>query len=250
MFTTRIAVALALLACTFASHAEEPGRLRQISVSGTATTHVAPDTVVWSVWTSDLNLELPAAKASSDVKLKKLLTLTQELGVAPEDVQTANMEITKSYDSQRDGQPPIFRGFLIRRSLSIKQHDISRFDEFLTKMVSSTDIEASFYFESSKLNKIRWDTRLEAVKIAKEKAVAMAEVLGATVGEVVSLDESSPILYGRGGSINQSNNFSNVSQLFSTQSDGGGGTADTTQGTLAPGALDIQVSISATFELK
>jgi len=172
----RTVVSLGIATACFA--VDTPLEERKISVSGTASTQVVPDLINWSISTSYESTNLVEAKESSDRKSKSILALASELGVKPEDVQTGYVNISRKYDQDEHGRRPDFKGFRVRRGFTLKQHDLARFDEFLSKLVSSAEMEVGFSLTSTTMTELRWDTRVKAVKIAKDTAVAMAETAG------------------------------------------------------------------------
>ncbi len=217
---------------------------RSISVAGTHVTRVAPDIVVWEVSTSDFDKDLKKAKDSSDAKLKAIFKLRDELGVKPEDVQTGYLNIGKEYEHEQYGGRGAFKYFSVTRRVTIKQRDIKRFDEFLAKLVGSADIEASYSLESSRFHEIRAETRLKALRIAREKARAMTSEFGVKLGKVLTIDESEPQRYAFWGNREfnfASNDASRAGPVSEDEAEGG---------TLAPGLIEISVTVKATFEIE
>lgn len=239
---TLLVTILATVLLASAHAADEPARA--VSVSGTAVTRVVPDTIVWSISIEETDKVLVDAKNRSDEKMKRVLNLVSELGVPAEDVQTGRLRISREYDRDERGNKLDFKHFAIRRNVTFKQRDLARFDEFLTKLVGAADIEANFNFESSKQHEFRAETRLKALQVAKEKAASMCKVLDAKLGTVLTIDEhrrTGPDPWGMQAQV-----FSNV-EFFR------GGDApeiDVTSGTLAPGAIEIKVTVYATFEIE
>ena len=219
--------------------------VRTVSVSGTAVTRTVPDIIAWHVSIEETDKVLVDAKNRSDEKMKSVLKLIQNLDVKPEDVQTGRLRINREYDRDERGNREEFKYFKIYRNVTFKQRDLERFDEFLTKVVGAADIEANFNFESSKQHEFRAETRLKALKVAKEKAASMCRVLDAKLGKVLTIDEhprTGPDPWGGGM---QGQFMSNV-----VYSRGEEPEIDVTSGTLAPGAIQIKVTVYATFEIE
>ena len=240
------AIALFLMLSTVCLAAEERESLRKITVSGTAVTQTVPDLIVWSISTLDESKNLLEAKDSSDRKLKAILALIGELGVKQEDVQTGYVNINREYNQDERGRQLDFKCFSVRRGVTIKHRDLKRFDEYLTKLVSSAEMEVNFHFDSSRMTELRWDTRLKALKIAKDKAEAMAKIVDAKVGKVISIEEPglSDGRFANGAFVNNSN----VSQSYSMDQEVVR-PADVAQGTFAPGSMEIKITVVAVFEI-
>lgn len=222
---------------------------RIVTTTGTAVTKVAPDMVVWHLTVSDMNKDLKQAKASTDQKLKIILALARELGAEPKDVQTGYLSVEKQYDRDGRGNPVNFRAFYVVRSVTIKQRDINRFEEFFNNLASKTEFEATFEFESSRFTELRSQTRLDALKVAREKAEAMTKVLGARLGGVLAIEEEGtprPMSYSASpyGNSYFANNASNAITEVRDSS-----AADISEGTFAPGSIEIRVSVSTKFAI-
>lgn len=215
---------------------------RLISVAGTAVTRTVPDNVLWRISTLDTNQDHVRAKESSDKKLKAILAMRQELGIKPEDVQTGQLSIRREYNYDDRGNRVSFKHYAVSREVTMRQRDLTRFDEFLTKLVSNAEIEVSFSLESSRAPGIRMETRLNALKIARDKAEAMTKELGAKLGRVMTIEEYRPNAPPMFQQIaNNSINFERGAAPPPT---------DNINGTLAPGAIEISISVFATFEIE
>jgi uncharacterized protein YggE len=210
---------------------------RTISVSGTAVTRVVPDTVVWSVTVTTNHLELATAKTKSDEHIKSLLATATSLGAPKHCLQTGYLKVSKEYARARHGGNGAFKHFTITRTVTIKSTDTDRFDDYLSALVKNTDMHVTYQLETSELAKVRWDTRLKAMAVAKEKAVAMAKVLGAKVGPPLKINEAP-----RGGMMNRISNQYTFAGDPESAGDG-----DTT---FAPGSIPVSVSVGVVFGLE
>ena len=217
--------------------AESPPRT--ISVSGTAVTRTVPDTIVWHITVSDYDKDLLRAKESSDVKLKAILELRDELGIKPDDLETGHVRIQREYDRDERGRRGDFKHFAVTRSVTIRQRELKRFDEFFSGLVSSAQMEVSLSFESSRLYELRAETRLKALRLAREKAEAMAGELGAKLGRILTIDEHRPT----GRLLDLMSNAMFVDR-------GSRPEVDASSGTFAPGAIEVQVTVYTTFGIE
>ena len=217
---------------------------RTISVSGTAETKMAPDMVIWRIELSDENKILSEAKKQNDEKIESVLSLRKKLGVGEGDVETGSVRVSREYEHDERGNRGAFRGFSVRRSVTIRERDLKKFDEFLDSLVLSAEMEVSFNFESSKLQDVRADTRLKAVRIAREKAAAMAEAAGAKLGKVLTIDERPP--QPRGWLESSGGGFGAANGIFVSSTP----SADLTTDRFVPGALSVQITVYTTFELE
>jgi uncharacterized protein YggE len=212
---------------------------RHVSVTGTAVARAQPDIVVWDVTIRHTSRELATAQKLSDEAVKEVLALRVELKLKPEDVQTGYLSVQKVFDRDQSGNVTSFRHFAVTRTVTLHQRDTKNFDGILTRLIGLDDVEVSYHLESSEYHKLRTQTRLDAVKAAKEKAGAMTELLGAKLGRVLRIAEpletwSSP--------------YSNVSNsMFAAPRQA---EPDEAPGTFAPGSVEIRVSIEVDFEIE
>jgi hypothetical protein len=229
---------LMLISGSVASAAEEKP-VRSISVTGTAGVKTAPDLIVWSIGLRENDKDLLAAKKRSDEKVKAVLALRQKLGVKEGDVETGPIYVRREYERDQHGNQGNFKYFVVNRSVTIRQTDLKRFDEFLDSLVSSAEMEVSFHFESSRIHEVRAKTRLEALKIAKDKAEKMAAVVGAKLGPVITINEHSPQSGGWRDYASQNAGFTESRP-----------SVDLATGTFVPGAITEQVTVYITFALE
>jgi uncharacterized protein len=225
---------LCILGVSPLARGEEP--VRSISVSGTVETKTAPDRIVWRVNLTDTNVTLADAKKANDQSITAVLALREKLGIAEGDLVTGQMNVHREYERDQHGQRGAFKHFVVTRGATIIQRDLKRFDEFLDALVSSAEMEVNFSFESSRIHEVRAETRLKALAAARDKAEAMAQVVGAKLGRAITINEHSQDNRGQ-------NPFSNASFVQSTPP------VDLATERFAPGAISVQITVYATFEL-
>ncbi len=213
---------------------------RTISVTGTALTRVVPDIITWHISTNDYERELLVAKESNDQKLKAIFALVDELEIAPEDMQTGSLRVRKVYNRDERGNQLDFKHFAISRSVTLRQRDLKRFDEFFSALLTSAEMDVNFSHESTKVHEHRWETRLKAVRLAKEKAEAMAELVGAEIGKAIAINEHSPSESSR-RDIRDINNPAPYRSRDAVE--------DLVGGTFAPGSISVKITVYVTFEL-
>ena len=238
----RLIPATLLLILVVPVRAQEAQLTRTISVSGTAVVKTAPDMIVWQLHIADYDPILAQAKKRNDAKMERVFALRDELDVEKEDLETGRVNVRKEYHRDEHRNRTTFKHFAISRSVTIRQSDLLRFDEFLHKLVSGSDMDVSFSFETSRILELRGEARLKAVRLAQEKAQAMADVVGAKLGKVITLNEH------RGsGRVLPAQSYATNAMTFDRISPP---PVDLVSGTSAPGAIDVQISVYAMFELE
>lgn len=211
--------------------------VRSISVSGTVQTKTAPDLIAWRISLTDTDKNLHTAKTANDESMKAVLALRNKLDVAEGDLETGQVRIQREYERGERGQRGAFKHFSVHRSITIRQRELNRFDEYLDSLVASAEMEVDFSFESSKIHDVRAETRLKALTVAKNKAQAMAEVVGAKLGKVLTINEHP-------GNRSSGSPWSNSISVQSMPS------ADSVSETFVPGAISVSITVYVVFELE
>jgi len=224
-----VAALVFLLGAAKLTGEEKP--LRSISVAGTVETKTAPDQIVWWITLTDVDKSLREAKRKSDDKVREIVALREKLGIGEGDLETGQLRVRRERDKGD------FKSFTVTRRVTILEQDLKRFDQFLDILFSSAGMEVGFTFESSKIYEVRAQTRLQALQAARDKAEAMAKVVGAKLGRAVTISE-----FPSGGW--QGALGPNREIVESTPA------ADLATQKFAPDAISVQVTVYATFELE
>jgi uncharacterized protein YggE len=236
----RTVLVVGLLVCGVANGDDEVKLSpRHVSVTGTTVARAQPDMVVWNITVRRHNRELAKAQADCDEGVKKVLALRGQLKVKPQDAQTGYLSVQKIYDRDQHGNQTSFRHFEVVRTVTLRQQDTTRFDEILAQLIGAEDVEVSYHLESSDYHKLRAQTRLEAVRAARDKAQAMTELLGGKLGRVLRIAEPRE---NWGSSLGVSNNAAFYSPRQAEP--------DEAPGTFSPGSVEVRVSIEVDFEIE
>lgn len=183
IFTFSSVLILAL--CAMSAFAEEPPRT--IFVSGTADVEVEPDFINWEVDLRDSDLDPLKAKAQNDERYKALLKLAKDLDIEPRDVVIGEVSIDKVFERNQDKEY-VFTGYVVARQIVVIQREFEDFDEMLQRLAG---FKAEFHvsYGSTKVHEMKRKAQLAAVATAREKAVAIAAVLGQRVGRPLSITD-------------------------------------------------------------
>lgn len=233
---TPFSVAIFALLVSAAAAQEAPPRT--ISVAGTALTRTMPDTVVWHLSLVDSHPDLRRAKRENDERMECVLELRNALRLEAGDLQTGHLAIQREFERDERGNQGAFKHWTVRRSVVIRQRELVRFDEFLDAIMEAAELELYFTLESSRIHDVRAETRLRAMKLAQEKAQALAEAAGAKLGRVLTIDE----FRDSGG---QRRGLEQNAMFIDPQAP-----PDEAGGAFAPGAIEERATVYATFELQ
>lgn len=231
------AVVVGLAAST--SVAQNGAAPRLITVSGEAEIRVVPDEVFFDVSVETTQRDLKAAKAQADERLKRLVELTRRYGVDAKDVQTDYISVEPRYRTAAGARQ--FVGFAVRKDLAFTLRDVSKAEAMLSEVLESgvtriNDID----FRTSELRKHRDAARAQAIRAAREKAVALTREIGQGIGKAYSIEEVAPA-----ATSSSSNSF--VMSNITTSAEG---EAAATSGTLAAGQIKVSARVVVRFELE
>ncbi len=218
-----------------ASAQECAPRPRLISVTGTSEVSVAPDQVILSLGVESRDKELSVAKSQNDARIKKLFALARAAGVEPKDIETGRLTMGAEYSEEK---VPKFLGYEVSQTTIIVLRDLSRYESIMTKVLEAgTNRVNGINFGVHDDRKYRDEARSNAIRAAKEKAVAMATDLGQTVGKPWDIAEE-----GGWNSYQLPNN--------STAYNYAGSTRGADESTIAPGEVTIRASVKVSFQLE
>jgi len=213
-----------------------------ITVNGQAEIMVVPDQVVFKVKVDNTKLDLSEARKQTEADVKKVFELTRKYGIAPQNVQTYYISVAERYNKVKEES--VFAGYEVSQTIVILLPDISRFETIFADLLtmSVTDV-SDVDFRVSNTRKYLDQARAQALKAAREKAVAMANELGQKVGKPLYIAEMGTEMSSAYDSGSSSNYASN--NLSSSVSDG----VPDNKGSVAPGMMSILARVKVTFEL-
>lgn len=160
---------------------------RKINVSGSAEKEVTPDIIYVGI---SLKEYLENGNSRKKVEIttleKKLVAAVQKAGIPAENL-TINNLYSWNYIAQKKKNPD----FLASKQYKLKVADLNKFNLIMesidAKGVMSTNIES---YDYSKMDELRKELRLKAIKAAKDKATYMVEAVGSTLGKVLEINDS------------------------------------------------------------
>ncbi len=238
-------MALSIFAPKVLPPSEEP--VGSISVNGDATVKVVPDEIILTLGVETRHKELVEAKSENDKRVRRVIALAKSYGVDPKHIQTDFINISPEYD-YIDYDLDRIVGYRVGKTIVITLKDIDKFDGLYSDVLElGANYVHGIEFRTSELRKYRDQARALAIKAAEEKATALAAELGRSIGNPTQINENYSgwwSSYGRwwgyrwGGMMSQ-----NVVQNAGME-------GYTTEGGVAPGQIEVNASVSVTFELR
>jgi uncharacterized protein YggE len=220
-----------------------------IDVQGSADVKVVPDEVlmVFGIETSDPSLA--TAKSENDKRVKKLLSITQDLKIDPKFVQTDFISIEPwEHEILVDDKRTTRSEFRVRKNVSVSLREVARFEELLSRALEGgVNFVHGVQFRTTELRKHRDHAREMAIQAAKEKAELLASHLGRQVGEALRISEYGGGWYSTYNWWGQYGGYANAVSQVTSQS---GQSSSGEGGTLALGQITVTASVSVSFMLK
>jgi uncharacterized protein YggE len=185
--TIRIVAPLLLFAAVSVFAQDACPHPRLISVTGTAELSVAPDQVILTVAVEGRDKDLATAKSQHDRRAKKIIAEARNAGVEPKYIQTSSIQMNPVYSDER---VPRFLVHEITQTIQVTLKDPSKYESFVTKLIEGgVNRIDGVDFQVSDSRKYKDETRLKAIRAAKDKATAMAGELGQSLGKPWEINE-------------------------------------------------------------
>jgi uncharacterized protein YggE len=183
-----------------------------MSVDGHAEVRAVPNQVVLTVGVETFDADLAAAKRDNDERVNALLAVAESFGIAAKDVRTEFLSIQPHYKDRNDRGN--FLRYIVRKTVVITLRDISEFENLLSRLLESgVNYVHGVAFRTTELQKYRDEAEALAVAAARDRAKALAERLGQSLGKVRSINVTSSnwsSSYGRWGQASRQRGPQNV----------------------------------------
>lgn len=227
--------------------AADATRQRSVTVSGEAEVKVVPDEVVLSFGVESHDKSLVEVKRMNDARVKDIVNGLLAQNVMNKDIKTdyINLQPEYQYSASSFGRGAgTFIDYSERTAFVVTLRDITKYEAVITALLQSgTESINSVSFRTSETRKFKDEARTLAMKAAREKAEALAAVLGEQIGRVRDIHEGQENTYG--GFLLQRNVNAQVNAFQNSA-----GAGDASDSSLAPGTLSIRANVTVTFDLK
>lgn len=181
-----IAAALSIL--TLTAFSQNADLRRKIEVTGSAEQEVTPDIIYIGISLKEYFKDNANKKKTTIDELEKQLqTAVLKAGIPPEDFTINNISsYTNYWEKKKDPN------FLASKQYSIKVGDLNKLNQIIgavdSKGIAYTNIEK---YDYSKIESLKKDLKIKALKNAKDRAQYMVEALGDKLGSVLEINDNS-----------------------------------------------------------
>jgi hypothetical protein len=222
-----------------------------VSTTGSAEIRVVPDLADLVFQVEARSATLMNARLDQADRMSKVLGMLRHAGIKDSELQTSQVEIVPHYENDNRGGGPFSesrpvesvaaRFFSVSQYVSCTLHDVKKVANVTADAVAAgvTGIQG-VSLRTSELRKYRDQARSQAIRAAKEKAVALAGELGAKVGRPFSITEKE-------NTNDFGNPMFNSSNFQRSVSAPGGENGETS---FVPGTISISARVSVSFLLE
>lgn len=212
-----------------ATHAEDT---RSIVVTGRSEVMTVPDLAVLRFAVEARAQRVTDARQRVDATVAGVVRLMRELQVPAEDLATAALVVQPEYQWQQDTRQQVLLGYIVTRRMSVRLSETGRLGAALEGILElGVNRVEPPSFDSSERDALELRGLADAARDARRRADALAQAVGASVGDVRHLNtEGAPRIYA------------------ATEQAARAVTADASPG-YQPGQIVITSQVTATFDL-
>ncbi|MFM8771037.1 MAG: SIMPL domain-containing protein [Candidatus Kapaibacterium sp.] len=186
------AIALAFLVSPVSTLAQptppQPER-RTITVTGEAEMTMSPDRATVTIGVETWGKNIMSIKADNGKRVKAILDAVKGLGIPAKDIMTQEMSLLPEYSWKDDHRE--FLRYRMRNVVVITVNDLAKVEDVVNAGVNeSSNVLEGVAFSTKDASRLRDSLQIQAARNARAKAVALAEAVGAKVGDAVTITES------------------------------------------------------------
>lgn len=207
-----------------------------INVSGEGKVNAVPDVATVDLGMSTERSTVGAAQQENTRVMNAIIAKLGEMGVDKKDIQTSNYNLYQVYDYSNNKQT--LRGYSVSQNVRVK---VRRLDAVGDIISAAGDLGANqvggVSFTIDQPESLRQEAREQALRQAKEKAEALAKIMGVELVRVVSFDENGyvpsqpmPMLYAKDMAIAEARSGSAPS--------------------IEAGSTDVVINANVTYEIR
>ena len=181
---------------------------RTITVTGQARVSAPPDMAVLRLGVSREARGASDAMRAASEAAAAVLAQVEASGVAPRDVQTANVSLAPRWQHSQDTAPRVV-GYVASNDLMVRVRDLESLGALMDAVVSDGANQMNgLSFAIADPRPLEDKARSEAVADARAKATLLAEAAGVGLGPVMTISENGgfqqPMVMARGAMMESS----------------------------------------------
>jgi uncharacterized protein YggE len=163
---------------------------RTLQVTGIGRASARPDTAELRLGVSVRGQSAREARDIGAATAASVLAALADMGVAEDDIRTAQLSLEPVYITTQPGQPPVLIGYQLSHSFLVRVRDVALAADALDAAVAggATSVESVSYRVADE-GELQGRARDAAVADARARAAALAEQLRVGVGRVRTITE-------------------------------------------------------------
>ncbi len=164
---------------------------RTISVTGVGQVETVPDTAVFTVGVQNQAKSASKALTDNSTQMQAVINALKAAGVQASDIQTQTVNLQPQYNQQNNANNQL-TGYVATNTVSVRVSNLSNLGELLDAAVKAGgNTIQNIQFEVSSPTQLVDQARQAAFNDAKQKATQLAQLAGATLGPVYTINENS-----------------------------------------------------------
>ncbi|KZL21545.1 26 kDa periplasmic immunogenic protein precursor [Pseudovibrio axinellae] len=176
-------------------NAKADGKPAKITMSGSGSVNVAPDTATLVSRVVTQGDDAKTALQKNSKTMRTILADVEKAGIDKKNIQTTGFNISPVYDNHRpkSGEPkvPEIVGYRVQNGIHINLKDIAKLGTTLDMLVQNgSNNLGQIQFGVSNPEKYIDEARKDAVKDARAKAETYAKAAGVSLGKVLHISEA------------------------------------------------------------
>jgi uncharacterized protein YggE len=181
------ALIASLVALVFAGFASA-----NVTVSGTGKVTYVPDLMYLSVGVSSNGKTADEAWQQNEQTVKKLFEVLKTFGIDPKDMKTTGLNISPRYVTHKDAEPELV-GYTATYDLNVTVRKLDESGRVMDALVGAgANRQMNVAFGHSNIEQMMDEARTKAAQDARKKAELYVNASGASLGQVLSINEGQP----------------------------------------------------------
>jgi uncharacterized protein YggE len=195
-------VSMPLFEARTASAADSDKMERTVSVTGTASVAVQPDTAFISAGVVTEAESAKSAIARNSAVMAKLIDGLKGAGIAAKDIQTTSLNVEPRYAQVKDGRPAAISSHRVSNQLRLTVRDVKRLGEIVDQAIAlGANQIGQIAFDVADPERLKDEARRQAMENARRRGELYAKAAGAQLGAVLRIAEGSAFLDQTGGAV-------------------------------------------------
>jgi len=168
---------------------EQP--VRTVTVSGSGKVYLTPDIAYVTIGVHTEGYDATKAVAENNQSAQEVIDTLKAMGIDSKDIQTTNFSIYPQQEYDTDGKPTGEIKYVVDNSVFVTVRDLGQIGEVLDETVKSgANSISGIQFDVADKTAAQAEARKAAVINASTKAQELAEAAGVTLGQVMTISES------------------------------------------------------------